>query len=146
MATKKGISTAELEDMVPKLDQFVSSLKASQKNALAQPFAAHAKGASQSDIQKFLDKKAGKVQPQTRSIVLGIAAGIASSGGKGVTAGIASTSSKGVTAGIASTSSKGVTAGIASTSSKGVAAGIASGSSKGVTAGIAVAPAKRGKK
>src|SRR5580698_6733238 len=118
MATEKQLSKADLNDMVPKLDQFVSSLKPAQQAALARPFAAAGGPKSQGSIQEFLDLKVGNLNPHTRSIVAGVAAGVAG----GVAAGVAG----GVAAGVAGGGGKGIAAG--------VAAGVAGGTTKGTTA------------
>lgn len=149
-AKHKPLSRSDFNDMVPKLDQFVSSLKPNQQAALARPFAATA-SASQQGIQQFLDAKVGNLNPHTRSIAAGVAAGVA--GGKGITAGVAAgvAGGKGTTAGVAAgvAGGKGTTAGVASTgrgAAAGVAAGVAGGGG-GTTAGVATSgPKGPGKK
>jgi len=129
MAKNTKLSQSDLEDLAPKLDQFVSSLNPSQQAALAEPFAAAAQGQQPpAAIQQFLDEKVGNLNPHTRSIVAGIAAGIAS--GRGTSAGIASgaAAGRGTSAGIAAgiASGRGTTAGIAAKKGgRGAAAGIA---------------------
>ncbi len=138
MAKEKQLSKADLNDMVPKLDQFVSSLKPAQQAALARPFAAAADPKSQASIQVFLDAKVGNLNPHTRSIVAGVAAGVAG----GVAAGVAGGGGKGITAGVAA----GVAGGVAGGGTKGTAAGVAAGvaggttkkAAKGTAAGVAV--------
>ena len=138
MAKEKLLSRSDLNDMVPKLDQFVSSLKPSQQKALARPFAATAKPKSQQAIQQFLDAKVGNLNPHTRSIVAGVAAGVAG----GVATGVASKGGRGTTAGVAAGVAGGSTKGGRGTSA-GVAAGVAGGGG-GTTAGVAVSQNPKG--
>lgn len=140
MAQKTKLSQADLQDLVPKLDQFVSSLNPSQQSALSRPFAAQAKGQThQKSIQDFLDQKVGKVNSHTRSIVMGIVGG----GGRGTTAGIVGGGGRGTTAGIVGGGGRGTTAGIVGAGGRGTTAGIVGGPGRGKTAGKASAKPKK---
>jgi hypothetical protein len=149
-AKEKLLSRSELNDMVPKLDQFVSSLKPAQQKALARPFGAAAgSGKSQQAIQQFLDTKVGNLNPHTRSIVAGVAAGVA--GGRGTAAGVAAGVAGGVAGGVAAVgyakSERGTTAGVAAGVAKsggGTAAGVASSGGRGTAAGVAAGVAGGG--
>lgn len=163
MAKPKPLSRTEFNQMVPKLDKFVTSLKPAQQKALARPFAAAAGNPkSHKAIQQFLDVKVGNLNPHTRSIAAGVAgigtkgaaAGVAGIGtSKGTAAGVAAKKSKGTAAGVAGLGASkgtaaGVAAGVAGKKSKGttagVAAGVAGGKSKGTTAGVAAGVASTG--
>jgi hypothetical protein len=141
MAKTKQVSQSDLNDMVPKLNQFVSSLSPSQQEALAHPFAgapAHPK--SQKAIQKFLDKKMGKLNPNTKPILTAVAGGVV-----GTSGGVVSTS-KGTADGVVATS-KGSSGGVvaASKGASGGVVGTSSGTSGGVVetaAGTAAMPKK----
>lgn len=111
MAKRPPISTADLKDLVPKLNRLVTSLKPSQRTALARPFTAAAAGSTPpAEIQKFLDSKT-RIHPATRSIALGVAAGVEGGGG-GVNAGVEGTHG-GIMGGV-ETSGGGVSGGVAS--------------------------------
>jgi hypothetical protein len=139
MPKPKQVSQYDLNDMVPKLNQFVSSLNPSQQEALAHPFAGappHPK--SQKAIQKFLDKKMGKLNPNTGPILSGIAGGVVGTSGGVVAA------SKGTADGVVATS-KGTSGGVVATS-KGASGGVVAASS-GTSGGVvATAPGKPARK
>jgi hypothetical protein len=139
-AKSKPLSRSDLNDMVPKLDHFVSSLKPSQQTALSRAFGAEAASPkSQKAIQEFLDAKVGNLNPHTRSIVAGVA-GIGVGKGRGTAAGVAGI---GISGGVA-----GGVAGIGTSKGRGTAAGVAGGvataakTGRGTAAGVAGGPAK----
>jgi hypothetical protein len=159
-AKEKLLSRSELNDLVPKLDNFVSSLKPSQQKALARPFGAAAGSAkSQSAIQQFLDTKVGNLNPHTRSIVAGVAGvgttagvatGVAGGVAAGVATGVAGKGGRGTAAGVAGGAAKaarGTAAGVAGTGGRGTAAGVAAGvagGGGGTAAGVAVSQNPKG--
>jgi hypothetical protein len=159
-AKHKPLSRSELNDLVPKLDNFVSSLKPSEQRALARPFGAAAGSAkSQHAIQHFLDTKVGNLNPHTRLIVAGVAAGVAGVGttagvAAGVAGGVATKGGRGTTAGVAtgvaggaSKAARGTAAGVASSGGRGTAAGVAAGvagGGGGTAAGVAISPNPKG--
>jgi hypothetical protein len=163
-AKEKLLSRSDLNDLVPKLDNFVSSLKPSQQKALARPFGAAAGSAkSQSAIQQFLDTKVGNLNPHTRSIVAGVAGvgttagvatGVAGGVATGVATGVAGKGGRGTAAGVAAgvaggaaKAARGTAAGVAGTGGRGtaavVAAGVAGGGG-GTAAGVAVSQNPKG--
>jgi hypothetical protein len=151
-AKSKPLSRSDLNDMVPKLDHFVSSLKPSQQTALSRPFGAEAASPkSQKAIQEFLDAKVGNLNPHTRSIVAGVA-GIGVGKGRGTAAGVAGIGTSGGVAGIGTSKGRGTAAGVAggiataAKTGRGTTAGVAGGPSKGrgTAAGIAAGVAGGG--